>query len=105
MSSPPHRRLRNHAHIVRAQWTCSPPHRRLRKRKFFYARRQPEIGVGGGGNEIVEYANVPQIIGALISNQMATLNELGTVYGVEDAYDMLEILAVDNHNRASMAKE
>ena len=74
-------------------------------RKFFYARRQPEIGVGGGGNEIVEYANVPQIIGALISNQMATLNELGTVYGVEDAYDMLEILAVDNHNRASMAKE
>lgn len=29
---------------------------------------------------------------------MATLNELQTVYGVEDAYNLLEILIVDDYN-------
>jgi hypothetical protein len=29
---------------------------------------------------------------------MATLHELETVYGVEDAYNMLEILRVDDYN-------
>jgi hypothetical protein len=30
---------------------------------------------------------------------MATLHELDTVYGVEDLYDMLEVLEVDAHNK------
>jgi hypothetical protein len=30
---------------------------------------------------------------------MATLHELGTVYGLRDCYDMLEIAQVDAHNR------
>lgn len=30
---------------------------------------------------------------------MATLHELATVYGLRDCYDMLEIAAVDAHNR------
>lgn len=34
----------------------------------------------------------------LISRRMATLHELETVYGVEDAYNMLEILRVDDYN-------
>lgn len=29
---------------------------------------------------------------------MATLHELQTIYGVQDAYDMLEIINVDDHN-------
>jgi hypothetical protein len=35
---------------------------------------------------------------------MATLHELSTVYGLEDLYDMLEIISVDNHNRALIAE-
>ena len=35
---------------------------------------------------------------------MATLHELDTVYGVEDVYDMLEVLTVDAHNQRLMAK-
>ena len=35
---------------------------------------------------------------------MATLAELDTVYGVEDVYDMLEVLTVDGHNNRLMAK-
>lgn len=34
-----------------------------------------------------------------MSAKMATLHELDTVYGVEDVYDMLEVIAVDGHNR------
>ena len=34
----------------------------------------------------------------MVSKRMATLIELQTVYGVKDAYDMLEMLTVDAHN-------
>jgi hypothetical protein len=45
---------------------------------------------------------VPRIIGALISANRATLAELQTIYSVEDAYDLLEIVAVDNANQRRM---
>jgi hypothetical protein len=48
---------------------------------------------------------VPRIIGALISANRATLAELQTVYGIEDAYDLLEILAVDNANQRRMSEK
>jgi hypothetical protein len=35
---------------------------------------------------------------------MATLHELDTVYGLEDVYDMLEILSVDAHNQRELKK-
>jgi hypothetical protein len=58
--------------------------------------------VHGGGKRILlaHYKNIPPLIGCLVSSRLATLNELNTVYGVEAAYDLLEILIVDNHNKA-----
>lgn len=50
--------------------------------------------------ELLDYPNIPRLIGVVISNGRATLHELDTVYGWEDAYDLLEIIVVDNHNRA-----
>jgi len=35
----------------------------------------------------------------VISSRLATLYELQTVYGVEDLYVLLEVIAVDNYNR------
>ena len=35
----------------------------------------------------------------IISRGVATLNELDTFYGIEDMYDMLEIIVIDSHNR------
>lgn len=32
------------------------------------------------------------------------MHELDTVYSIEDAYDMLEVLRVDAHNRRVMNK-
>jgi hypothetical protein len=43
--------------------------------------------------------NVPQVIGAVISSRLATMVELDTVLGAEDAYDLLEIVSVDAHNK------
>lgn len=44
-------------------------------------------------------------IGAVISAGKATLHELDTVYGVEDLYDMLEVIAIDAHNRWLMSQK
>lgn len=35
----------------------------------------------------------------MVSSKFATLIELQTVYGLEDAYNLAEILAVDGHNQ------
>jgi hypothetical protein len=43
--------------------------------------------------------NVPPIIGLLVSARVATLAELQSVYGVEDAYNLLEVVTVDAFNR------
>jgi len=47
---------------------------------------------------------VPRSIGFVVSAQLATYAELGTVLGAEDLYDLLEILAVDRHNERVMQK-
>jgi hypothetical protein len=48
---------------------------------------------------------VPAVIGTLVSGKMAKLIELQTVYGVQDAYDMLELLTVDAVNRKILSKQ
>lgn len=40
----------------------------------------------------------------MISNNLATLHELQTVYGVRDLYNFLEIAAVNAHNARVLAK-
>ncbi len=49
--------------------------------------------------DFIKYRNTPGIIATLVSSKLATLNELQTVYGAYDAYQMLEIHLVDQHNR------
>lgn len=51
----------------------------------------------------MSYPNVSAMIGAAISSGRATLHELDTVYGLQDLHDMLEIAAVDAHNRRLLA--
>lgn len=35
---------------------------------------------------------------------MATLHELSTVYGTQDLYDFLEMIAVNAHNQRALSK-
>jgi hypothetical protein len=68
---------------------------------FFIGRHPLDLRMKSGGRTPYKYQNVPIIIGTLISNRIATLHELDTIYGVQDAYDMLEILIVDGYNNAN----
>lgn len=53
----------------------------------------------------MKYENVPRVVGTLIASRAATLHELQTVYGVQDAYDMLEVISVDLYNERLMRKQ
>lgn len=46
----------------------------------------------------VDYPNVDVMMGSLVANKYATLHELKTVYTLEDAYNLYEILAVTRYN-------
>jgi hypothetical protein len=53
----------------------------------------------------MDYPNVPWQIAAAMSGKYATLNELQTIYSVEDVYLFLEIMTVDRHNRKLMTPD
>lgn len=54
---------------------------------------------------MIQAANVPRTIAAVVSSGRATLHELDTVYGVEGLYDLLEIVAVDAHNARVLSEK
>ena len=43
--------------------------------------------------------NISPLIGVIVSSRIATLHELSTVYGLEDAYDLIEILTIEAENQ------
>ncbi|AYO37443.1 MULTISPECIES: transcription elongation factor GreA [Serratia] len=51
---------------------------------------------------LVEYTNVPHTIATVISADKATKSELDAVLGVQDMWDLLEIIQVDAHNARVM---
>jgi hypothetical protein len=53
---------------------------------------------------IVDYVNLPPIIGMIVSDGKATLHELQSVYGVRDAFNLAEVIGVDAHNRRETNK-
>ena len=52
----------------------------------------------GGDEPYKAYPNIPSIFGVLISQHIATLHELKTVYSYEDAIYMYEALMVPKYN-------
>lgn len=70
-------------------------------RGFFASRQAIQLDtLGGSGKAWAEYRNLTRIIGAATSSKLATLHELQTVYGLEDAYNLIEVMMVDNYNQA-----
>lgn len=45
-----------------------------------------------------EYQNIPSLFGTIISNRLATLSELRTIYSLEDALNIYEALAIPKYN-------
>jgi hypothetical protein len=48
---------------------------------------------------------MPAIIGVVISEKMATLIELQTIYSYEDMEQMYEVICVNNYNEWRMQEE
>ncbi|ULX40069.1 hypothetical protein [Mannheimia haemolytica] len=42
--------------------------------------------------------NVSSVVGVVVSSKLATLHELQTIYGLEDALDSIEVFSVDTYN-------
>jgi len=53
---------------------------------------------------LIHYANIPRNVGVVISRNPALLRDLQTVYGAEDLYNLLEVIAVDAHNRRVLSE-
>lgn len=41
----------------------------------------------------------------MVASRLATYYELQTIYGVEDLYNLIEVLAVDSHNQGVARKQ
>ena len=54
---------------------------------------------------MASYVNVPPMIGAVVNSRLATLHELETVYGLEDLYNLYEIIIIKVANEQKMAKK
>ena len=66
---------------------------------FFASRKHLDFGVcGDDDSKFMQYRNIPVPIAYVISAKMATLHELSTVYGVEDMYNLLEVISIDAYN-------
>lgn len=52
----------------------------------------------------MEYINLTALIGGLVSSRLCTLHELQTVYSLEDALNLWEVLSVDGYNRQQAEK-
>jgi hypothetical protein len=74
---------------------------------FFQGRRALKLARHSSGKTKAwaSYLNISPVIATLVSCKLATLYELQTVYGTQDAYDLLEINAVDDYNRALANEE
>lgn len=64
-----------------------------RRRNLDFRPRASEV-------KAAQYKNVSVLTGTLVSEGVATLNELDEVYSYEDALDLYEIIQVKYENRA-----
>ena len=48
---------------------------------------------------------MPVIVYELVAGKMVSLIDLQTIYGTEDAYNLLEILHLKNHNKFFIQKQ
>lgn len=63
-----------------------------------------EVDLGDQADDLLEYPNVPPLIGMAVSTGKATMAELATVLSVEDLHNIIEIVRVDAHNRRIIEK-
>lgn len=53
---------------------------------------------------MLEYKNVTNLMGSILSQKLASMRDLDEWLSVEDCHDLLEISLIDSHNRRLMQK-
>lgn len=53
---------------------------------------------------LIDYVNVPPLLGMAISGQPELLAHLSTTLGLEDLHDILEVRRIDAHNARVIRK-
>lgn len=56
------------------------------------------------GARLIDYRNVPPTIGAVLSRKMATFRDLDEHLGMEDLYDILEVISIDDYNMSEIRR-
>ena len=54
---------------------------------------------------MASFVNVPPMIGSVVNSKLATLHELETVYGLEDLYNLYEIILIKTANEQATLKK
>ena len=75
----------------------------VQSERFFSDRRASRLRAipRPGGHKaagVIDYPEVPAMFGVIITRRIATLYELQTIYSLDDAVDLYEIVAVNNYN-------
>jgi hypothetical protein len=72
-----------------------------------FTRQQLDLP-SSGGDDIIgirEYLNISKVTGAIISSGKASFWELDNHLSIEDAFDILEVMQVDNYNQSIVARK
>jgi hypothetical protein len=62
------------------------------------------VDLDAPGAELIDYVNVPPLLGMLQSSRPEYVGPLHSVLGTEDLHDLLEIIVTDAHNQRLLAK-
>lgn len=71
--------------------------------RFFRTRRRIGVKIETD-DSLTSYVNVPPMIASVVNSRLATLHELETVYGLEDLFDLLEIIIINIANQQKKNK-
>ena len=70
---------------------------------FFRTRRGIGVKIDTD-DSLTSYVNVPPMIASVVNSRLATLYELQTVYGLEDLFDLLEVIIINIANQQKRQK-
>lgn len=105
-----HARQRRRLHRGRAHALQAPRGGRETELRFFRRKpvrlpRRSAYRQAAQAKGLADFANVGGLTGSLIARRAATLHELDTVYGYEDALNLAEVLLVTDYNEWAMHKQ
>jgi hypothetical protein len=65
-----------------------------------------EVDLGGFiAVDLLDYVNVPPSIGMALSHDPSLIEPLTTTLGLEDLFDIIEVVLIDAHNKRKLQEK